>query len=128
VQLDGLVKVFKDARIWQIGTIREVDWIVNRTTDGQSITVAIPPVFEAYATFYEPDGISLFFPEDRPWLVSGLWDDTWTCLGGSNSLIQALEHDPLVQAHRVTPDDDATPQGVIAIDKDRILTKCHGDT
>jgi hypothetical protein len=58
VQLDGLVKVFKDGRLWEIGTSRKVDWIVNGTTDGQSITVAIPPVFEAYASFYEPDAIT----------------------------------------------------------------------
>jgi hypothetical protein len=187
VQLDGLVKVFKDGRIWEIGTNREVDWIVNRTTDGQSITLAIPAVFEAYATFYEPDGIStivheralvdrlvhdtpdqlwwlgyldtgahdvvfpearrvslywnwpyvlvaagpdqaltwrtghmragsgvlpdVFFPEDRSWLVSGLWDDTWTCIGGSNTLIEALERDPLVRAYRVNPDVDPVPPG-----------------
>jgi hypothetical protein len=50
---DGLVTVFKDERSWSIGTIRKVDWIVNGTTEGPSITVAIPPVFEAYPTFYE---------------------------------------------------------------------------
>jgi hypothetical protein len=187
VQLDGLVKVFKDGRLWEIGTSRKVDWIVNGTTDGQSITVAIPPVFEAYATFYEPDAITavahehavvdrlvpftrnqfwwlgyldtgahdvvfpdaprvslywdwhyvlvaagpdqaltwrtghirahdgvlpdLFFPEDRSWLVSALWDDTWTCIGGSNTLVEALEHDPLVRAYRVKPGADATPPG-----------------
>ena len=54
---DGLVMVSKDGRRWPIGTIREVDWIVNGTTEDLSITVAIPPVFEAYATFYEPDRI-----------------------------------------------------------------------
>jgi hypothetical protein len=154
---DGLVKVSKDGRSWQIGTISEVRWIANGTTGGLSITAAIPPVFETYATFYEPDGVTtvaheravvnrlveitpdqpwwlgyldtgahsvvfedvpkvlpywdwpyvlvaagpnqaltwrtghmraqygvlpdLFFPEDRSWLVSALWDDTWTCVG-----------------------------------------------
>jgi hypothetical protein len=29
----------------------------------------------------------LFFPVDRSWLVSGLWDDTWNCVGGSEALI-----------------------------------------
>jgi hypothetical protein len=62
---DGLVMVSKDGRSWQIGTIREVDWIVNRTTDGVSITSAIPPVFEAYAAFYEPDGVTIVAHEHR---------------------------------------------------------------
>jgi hypothetical protein len=50
---DGLVTVLKNGRSWPIGTIWKVDWIANGTTEGLSITVAIPPVFEAYATFYE---------------------------------------------------------------------------
>ena len=29
----------------------------------------------------------LFFPADRSWLVSALWDDTWTCIGGPDALI-----------------------------------------
>jgi hypothetical protein len=184
---DGRVEAFKDGRNWQIGTTREVSWIANGTTAGRAITVAIPPVFEAYATCYEPDEVTtqaheralveqliqltpdqswwlgyldtgahsivfdhapkvllywhwpyvlvaagpeqaltwrtghmraaygvlpdLFFPEDRSWLVSALWDDTWTCIGGSNTLIEALHHDPLVQAHRVQLGVDATPPG-----------------
>jgi len=184
---DGLVMVSKDGRRWPIGTIREVDWIVNGTTEDLSITVAIPPVFEAYATFYEPDRIptvaheravvsrlveftpaqpwwlgyletgahnvvfddaprvsvywswpyvlvaagpeqalswrtghmraaygvlpDLFFPQDRSWLVSALWDDTWTCVGGPSALIDALQHDPLVRAHRVQLGVDAKPPG-----------------
>jgi hypothetical protein len=184
---DGLVMVSKDGRDWPIGTIRDVDWIVNGTTEGPSITVAIPPVFEAYATFYEPDGVSiaaheravakrlveftpdqpwwlgyldtgahsvvfddaprvslywdwryvlvaagpeealtwrtghmraeygvlpdLFFPEDRSWLVSALWDDTWTCIGGPETLIEALHDDPQVQAWPVRLSVDAKPPG-----------------
>jgi hypothetical protein len=184
---DGLVKVSKDGRSWQIGTISEVRWIANGTTGGLSITAAIPPVLETYATFYEPDGVTtvaheravvnrlveiapdqpwwlgyldtgahsvvfedvpkvllywdwpyvlvaagpnqalawrtghmraqygvlpdLFFPEDRSWLVSALWDDTWTCVGGPQTLIQALHHDPLVQARPIQPGVDATPPG-----------------
>ena len=181
------MKVSKDGRSWQIGTFREVVWIVNGTTDDTSITGAIPPVFEAYATFYEPHGImtvkheravvnqlveftpdqawwlgyldtgafsvvfddvpkvslnwgwryvlvaagpeqalawrtghmrsgdgvlpDLFFPEDRSWLVSALWDDTWTCIGGPHTLIEALQHDRLVQAYRVQLGVDAKPPG-----------------
>jgi hypothetical protein len=184
---DVRVEAFKDGRKWQIGTSREVSWIANGTTAGPAITAAIPPVFEAYATCYEPDGVTieaheralveglvqftpdqswwlgyletgahsvifdqvpkvslywhwpyvlvaagpeqalgwrtghmraqygvlpdLFFPQDRSWLISALWDDTWTCIGGPSALIEVLEHDPLVQARRVQSDVDATPPG-----------------
>jgi hypothetical protein len=184
---DGLVKLSKDGQSWQVGTFQDVAWIAKGTTEGLSITTAIPPVFGAYATFYEPDGVTtvaheralvnqlvkftpaqrwwlgyletgahsvvfdkaprvsrywgwpyvlvaagpeqaltwrtghmraaygvlpdLFFPEDRSWLVSALWDDTWTCIGGPTTLIEALHNDPLVQAHRVRLGVDAKPPG-----------------
>ena len=112
------MQAFKDTRSWQIGTAREVSWIANGTTGDLSITAAIPPVFEAYATCYEPDGVPIeaheraqFTPDQPWWLVSALWDDTWTCVGGSRILIEALHHDPLVQAHRVQLGVDAKPPG-----------------
>ena len=186
VVFDGLVKAFRQWRRWQIGTIHEVGWIAEGTTPGISITAAIPPIFEAYATCYEPDGVTiiaheralverlaevasdqlwwlgyldtgahsvvfehapkvllywnwpyvlvaagptqalswrtghmrgagvlpdLFFPEDRSWLVSALWDDTWTCIGGPDALIEVLRKDPLIKAHRVEFDGDAKPLG-----------------
>ncbi|MDQ6934357.1 MAG: hypothetical protein M3130_03575 [Actinomycetota bacterium] len=183
------MEVIKDGRSWRIGTSSDVAWISNQTTDGLSITLAIPPVFEAYATFYERDGVEttaheravveqlvehtsdqpwwlgyletgahdivfdqaprvslywqwpyvlveagpdqaltwrtghmraafgtlpdLFFPADRSWLVSALWDDTWSCIGGSLDVIEALHDEPLVNARRVTPDQDALPPGLI---------------
>ena len=55
----------------------------------------------------------LFFPADRSWLVSALWDDTWTCIGGSDQLIDTLQRDPLLSARRVEPDEDALPPGLI---------------
>ena len=81
------MKVSKDGRSWQIGTFREVAWIVDGTTD------------------------DLFFPDDRSRLVSALWDDTWTCIGGPHTLIEALQHDPLVEAYRVQLGVDAKPPG-----------------
>ncbi|KAB1903678.1 hypothetical protein F8274_29240 [Micromonospora sp. AMSO31t] len=54
----------------------------------------------------------LFFPADRSWLVSALWDDTWTCVGGPDRLIDTLQRDPLATARRVTPDQDALPPGL----------------
>nr|WP_305787525.1 hypothetical protein [Actinoplanes lichenis] len=54
----------------------------------------------------------LFFPQDRSWLASALWDDTWTCVGGPENLIDALRREPLLNARRVTPDEDALPPGL----------------
>ena len=53
------MKVSKHGRRWQIGTIRDVDWIANGTTPGTSIIAAIPPIFEAYANLFEADGVSI---------------------------------------------------------------------
>ncbi|MDQ3627843.1 MAG: hypothetical protein M3419_03350 [Actinomycetota bacterium] len=181
------MEVTKQGRTWQIGTASDVAWIATHTTPGLSITAAVPPVFEAYATYYEPEGITtvtheravvrqlidctpeqpwwlgyletgahdvvfdhtakvslysdwpyvlveagpeqaltwrtghmraqygalpdLFFPADRSWLVSALWDDTWTCIGGPAALIDTLEKDALVRARRIQPGEDATPPG-----------------
>jgi hypothetical protein len=55
----------------------------------------------------------LFFPADRSWLVSALWDDTWTCVGGPTALVDALRRNPLANARRVDPDEDALPPGLI---------------
>jgi hypothetical protein len=179
----------KDGRSWRIGTPDDVAWLAGKTTEGRSITAAIPPVYAAYATFYPLDGTGagfaeheravvdvlvahtpaqpwwlgyletgahdivfpaaprvplywgwpyvlveagpaealtwrtghmrgdgslpdLFFPRDRSWLVSALWDDLWTDVGGSAALIAALRRDPLVNARPVSPDEDALPPGL----------------
>ena len=39
-----------------IGTDAEVAWIADGTSTGLTITAAIPPVFEAYATVVLPEG------------------------------------------------------------------------
>ena len=57
----------------------------------------------------------LIFPEDRSWLVSTLWDDSWMCVGGKDDLVAALANDLLVQARRVDVHEDATPPGHTAI-------------
>lgn len=183
------MEITKDGRAWRLGTIADTAWIDEATTEGISVTVAIPPIFEAYATLYTPedphvttmihehavvkdlvdytsdqpwwlgyldtgahdvvfpgapmvslyfdwhyliveagpdqaltwrtghmraeDGSlpDLFFPADRSWLVSALWDDTWTCIGGPASLIETVQRNPLVKARRVQPDEDAKPPG-----------------
>ncbi|MCI4062792.1 hypothetical protein MRQ36_09490 [Micromonospora sp. R77] len=44
----------RDGRSWRIGTVGDVARLADRTTHGFSITTAIPPVFDAYATFHPP--------------------------------------------------------------------------
>jgi hypothetical protein len=182
------VDLDKDGRSWRIGTVEDVAWIAGHTIDGLTVNAAIPPRFEAYATFYPPEGADitlhedtvvdilkahttpqpwwlgyldtgahdivfntapqvmlywgwryvlveagpdqaltwrtghmrsglgslpdLFFPADRTWLASALWDDTWTDFGGSAELIDALQRDPIANARQVQPDQDAVPPGV----------------
>ncbi len=45
----------KDGRSWRIGTQIDVDWTLDGTETGRTITSGIPPVFEAYATVVLPD-------------------------------------------------------------------------
>lgn len=47
--------VNKDGKSWEIGQAIDVAWITGFTEDGLSITSAIPPVFDAYATIVIPE-------------------------------------------------------------------------
>lgn len=188
--LNDIVQIARDGQNWRIGTSAQTGWIAGSTTIDPTITSAIPPVFEAYATFWESedDALSvsaheqavlkhltdetaadqtwwlgyldtgahdvvfrcaprvtlytgweyvlveagpqqaatwrtghmrsqhgvmpdLIFPADHSWLVSALWDDTWTCVGGPRRLIDALVGDSLVRARPVLVGEDATPPG-----------------
>ena len=51
-------------------------------------------------------------PADRSWLVSALWDDGWTCIGGPEALIDRLERSAPVNARRVGRDEDMLPPGL----------------
>jgi hypothetical protein len=65
-------------------------------------------------TFWKAGLPDLMFPGDRSWLVSTLWDDDWTCIGGRVALVEALLVDPELgpRATRVSlGDKDATPSG-----------------
>jgi hypothetical protein len=184
-----MVELAKDGRTWQIGTDAEVAWIANGTSIGRTITAAIPPVFEAYATVVLPEGgqgqdqhdqavlgllreqsagqpwwlgyldtgaddivfpdapkvtlysgwhyvlaqagaeqaatwresgprsfwkgamPNLMFPVGRSWLMSTLWDDDWTCLGGSAELVDRFLRHPDLRARAVALGQDATPPG-----------------
>ena len=176
-------------RAWRMGTDAEVLWIVGGTTSGLTVTSAIPPVFDAYATIVIPDTAKrreshdqailallseqsahqpwwlgyietgaddtvfpdapkvtlyagwpyvvveagphqaatwrrrrletsagrslpdLMFPADRSWLVSRLWDDDWTCIGGPTDLMTRFSSHPVLEARLVALDEDATPPG-----------------
>jgi len=184
-----MVRRSRDGSTWRIGTDAEVAWIADSTPTGLTITAAIPPVFEAYATVVLPprgdgqdqhdravlgllsaqsagqpwwlgyldtgaDDIvfpdapmvtlyagwryvlveagpeqaatwrgndlgsfwkgalpNLMFPVDRSWLVSTLWDDDWTCLGGPAGLVDRFLRHPDLRARAVTLGQDATPPG-----------------
>lgn len=56
---------------------------------------------------------NLMFPADRCWLVSTLWDDDWTCIGGPSALIDDLVRDRELgpRTRRVVLQHDATPPG-----------------
>jgi hypothetical protein len=60
----------------------------------------------------------LMFPADRSWLVSTLWDDDWTCVGGPQQIIDSLLAHPDL-GHRVRQidpaDEDVTPPGHTSI-------------
>lgn len=60
---------------------------------------------------------NLMFPTDRRWLVSTLWDDDWTCVGGCVALVDDLLQHPELQSRTrlVELGDDATPPGHHAI-------------
>ena len=186
--------VARDGRSWLLGTAHDVEWIATATTIDRTITSAIPPVFDAYATIALPPGSegperyqrhddallsvlrehstgtpwwlgyldtgaddvvfpeatrvtlyagwpyvlvqagpeqaiswrrdrwgsfwsgrlpNLVFPTDRAWLLSTLWDDDWTCVGGTDALVEGLIGHPELRSlsRRVKPGEDATPPG-----------------
>lgn len=182
-------RVTRDGSKWRIGTDADVAWITSGTSIGRTITSAIPPVFEAYATVVLPEGgvgqdahdqavlgllreqspnqlwwlgyldtgaddivlpdapmvtmyagwhyviveagpqqaatwrqhdrpsfwkgalPNLMFPADRSWLVSTLWDDDWSCVGGPAELVGNFVRHPGLQARPVVLSQDATPPG-----------------
>jgi hypothetical protein len=183
----------RDGSSWRIGTGADVAWITAGTSVSRTITAAIPPVFEAYATIALPgssaeqdkhdqavlallseqspgqpwwlgyldtgaDDIvfpgapmvtlypgghyllveagpaqaaswrkqalgsfwkgvlpNLMFPADRSWLLSTLWDDDWSCLGGPAGLVGRSLRRRDLRARPVALGQDATPPGHQAV-------------
>src|SRR5260370_20091943 len=177
----------RDGRTWRIGTAADLAWGPTGTPMGRTITAAIPPVFEAYATVVLPhagegqdehdravlallseqstgqprwlgyldtgaDDIvfpdapkvtlysgwhyvlveagpaqaaawrqygdcsfwkgalpNLMFPADRSWLVSTLWDDDWSCIGGAAGVGDRIPRPPHPQAPTRAPGPRAHP-------------------
>ena len=54
---------------------------------------------------------NLMFPADHSWLVSTLWDDDWTCMGGPAGLVDRVLRHPDLQARPVALGQDVTPPG-----------------
>jgi hypothetical protein len=54
---------------------------------------------------------NLMFPADRSWLVSTLWDDDWTCIGGPTGLVRRFLRHPDLHATPVALGQDPTPRG-----------------
>jgi hypothetical protein len=69
------------------------------------------------ASFWSGRLPNLMFPADRSWLISTLWDDDWTCVGGPAALVEDLLRHPDLRSRsrRVEPGEDATPPGHQAI-------------
>lgn len=85
-----------------------------RTDDPQTPAVSDDPDGRWERTRWTPWHSALpelMFPADRSWLVSTLWDDDWTCVGGSEELVGDLVSEPALTARRVTTDEDCLPPG-----------------
>jgi hypothetical protein len=54
---------------------------------------------------------NVMFPADHAWLVSTLWDDDWTCIGGPARLVDRILRHPDLAARQVALGQDATPPG-----------------
>ena len=55
----------------------------------------------------------LIFPADRSWLISTMWDDGWSSIGGSEQLVDRFLNDPTLgpRARRVALGQESTPRG-----------------
>jgi hypothetical protein len=62
-------------------------------------------------SFWKGSLPNLMFPADRSWLMSTLWDDDWSCLGGPAGLVDRFLHHPDLQARPAAPGQDITPPG-----------------
>src|SRR5262249_50781993 len=62
-------------------------------------------------SFWEGGLPHLMFPADRCGLVSTLWDDDWTCIGGPAGLVSGFLRHPGLRARAVALGEDAAPPG-----------------
>jgi len=64
-----------------------------------------------YWSFWKGALPNLMFPADRSWLVSTLWDDDWSCVGGPAELVAGFLRHGDLEARPVALGEDATPPG-----------------
>jgi hypothetical protein len=64
-----------------------------------------------FGSFWQGALPNVMFPADRSWLVSTLWDDDWTCIGGPAGLVAEFLRHRSLQARPVALGEDATPPG-----------------
>lgn len=62
-------------------------------------------------SFWKGSLPNLMFPRDRSWLISTLWDDDWSCIGGSAALVDDLLALPVLggRTRSVAVGGDASP-------------------
>lgn len=65
-----------DGGSWRIGTDAEISWIADGTSIGLTITSAIPPVFDRYATIVVPEDDDVARQAQDRALVSVLRDES----------------------------------------------------
>lgn len=85
------------------------DWLYVLVEGGPSEAVRWRTGHMRSSEGHLPD---LFFPFDRSWFVTALWDDHFACVGGSTDLIEALVREPLAGARRLSTGEDTAPPGV----------------
>jgi hypothetical protein len=79
---------------------------------------------EQAATWRRNDPVSygalpnLMFPADR-WLVSTLWDDDWSCIGGHAGLVGRFLRHPDLQTRPVRPGQDAASCALVVLSAQR---------
>jgi hypothetical protein len=103
--------VFDEAQRVNAGATNETSYVVVEAGPDQAGTWRDSEHYKGPL----PD---LMFPADRTWLVSTLWDDDWTCIGGSRDLVDALSANPDLRDRVREVDtslEDSTPPGHTAI-------------
>jgi hypothetical protein len=89
-----------------------------RTTVYYGYGVLVQAAPQQAAAWRDHDGFNwtlpdLMFPADRSWLLSTMWYDGWTSIGGTQQLVDGVLNDATLgpRARRVAVGQDSTPPG-----------------